>query len=335
MEKRKMYYNNRKINLYSLAGILFLSIILWSCKQEISIKKGRFTAVNPVSYTDVIYKADRDTVFVSGFDGKIHEVIKSETKQQQIAAIGDEIYAMAYDKRKSRLYAATLNSGIVVVNTKDGSVVKQLPLKNTWAKQLTYNSHNGILATYDFKGYHYVWNTNEDFNAIETPKVLQGTRPRYIRDNGDIFFDGKQGVIVWNYKTKTIIQKNKTSGHLIDVDDQNNYLMLSGKEFSFFDTKADSIVYSQKHPDWPIYVADKDTTVKVPLHLEIISGIITTYTIYTCGLDKSLRKWDKQSGELMNTYLLSKNTPSAMDIAKDGGQLVIVDLGGNIQFQEL
>src|SRR5690606_20929971 len=124
------------------------------------------------------------------------------------------------------LYAATLNSGIVVVNTKDGSVVKQLPLKNTWAKQLTYNSHNGILATYDFKGYHYVWNTNEDFNAIETPKVLQGTRPRYIRDNGDIFFDGKQGVIVWNYKTKTIIQKNKTSGHLIDVDDQNNYLML-------------------------------------------------------------------------------------------------------------
>ena len=107
------------------------------------------------------------------------------------------------------------------------------------------------------------------------------------------------------------------------------------KEFGFFDTKADSLRYTQQHPDWPVYVADKDTIINVPLSLEITSGIITVNTIYTCGLDKSLRRWDKQSGNLLTTYPPCENTPSAMDISQDQEQLVIVDLGGGITFQEL
>lgn len=97
----------------------------------------------------------------------------------------------------------------------------------------------------------------------------------------------------------------------------------------------DSVFYQNKHPDWPIYVADKDTTVNVPLNLEIISGIMTADNIYTLGLDKSLRKWEKQSGELIETYSLHRGTPSAMDISKDESQLVTVDLLGKIHFWNL
>ena len=122
---------------------------------------------------------------------------------------------------------------------------------------------------------------------------------------------------------------------MVDVDEKKNYLLISGKEFGYFHTKTDRVFYKQKHPDWPIYVANKDTTVRVPLSLEIISGMMTTDNIYTCALDKSLRKWDKQSGELIETFALHQGTPSAMDISEDESQLVSVDLMGNIIFQDL
>ena len=62
---------------------------------------------------------------------------------------------------------------------------------------------------------------------------------------------------------------------------------------------------------------------------------MTADNIYTLGLDKSLRKWEKQSGELIETYSLHRGTPSAMDISKDESQLVTVDLLGKIHFWNL
>ena len=322
------------MKLYKTSTLLFLLMILWGCQQEISVKKNSFTAINPVSYTDVIYKTNRDTVFVSTFDGKIYEVIKRNTKQQT-ASVNDEIYAIAYNAEKANLYAATLNSGIVVINTKDGSIIKRLPLKETWAIKLFFNPVNGILATYDFKGNHYVWNTNEDFKSIKTPDILKQIYPKYIKDNGDIYFEGRGKVLVWNYKTNCIKKKSKISGQLIDVDRNENYLLLSGKQFSFYNPKADSTVFTKKHPNWPIYLANKDSILNVPLNLEITLGLMTTTAIYTSGLDKSLRKWDKSNGELLETYSHYRNTPSAMAIAEDESQLVVVNLGGQVKFQEL
>lgn len=323
------------MKLYKTSTLLFLLMILWGCQQEISVKKNSFTAINPVSYTDVIYKTNRDTVFVSTFDGKIYEVIKRNTKKQQTASVNDEIYAIAYNAEKANLYAATLNSGIVVINTKDGSIIKRLPLKETWAIKLFFNPVNGILATYDFKGNHYVWNTNEDFKSIKTPDILKQIYPKYIKDNGDIYFEGRGKVLVWNYKTNSIKKKSKISGQLIDVDRNENYLLLSGKQFSFYNPKSDSTVFTKKHPNWPIYLANKDSILNVPLNLEITLGLMTTTAIYTSGLDKSLRKWDKSNGELLETYSHYRNTPSAMAIAEDESQLVVVNLGGQVKFQEL
>lgn len=232
------------MNLYKITGILFLSIVLLGCQQGISIKKGRFTAINPVSYTDVVYKANRDTVFVSTFDGKIYKLFNGQAKKQQITAIEDEIYDMAYSAKLNRLYVATLNSGIVAINAKNGDIIKKLPLGKTWAKELCYNNQNGILGASDVKGKHYIWDTYNDFKQINTPLALKQTRPKHIADNGDIFFNGKEEILVWNYKTNAIIQKNKIQGQLMDVDKRKIIYYSVGNNLAF--TKQGWIVYSIK-----------------------------------------------------------------------------------------
>ncbi|MDG3581240.1 WD40 repeat domain-containing protein [Galbibacter pacificus] len=323
------------MKFYKIATLVFLSLLFTNCKQRITIKKSKFTGINPVSYTDVVFTSSRDTVFVSTYDGKIYELINQKNNRKQIAAIDDEIYNMAYNAEKNEVYAATLHLGIVVINTLSGALIKKIPLKASWAYQLCYNQKNGILATFDFKGNHYIWDTENDFKQLDTPAELKQMRPKHITDNGDIYFDGRMNkILVWNYKTNEIKQ-HTIKGKLADVDSEANFLLIDGKEFGYYNTASDSLYYSKKHPDWPIYLADKDTTVNVPLNLEVITGLMTKGHLYTYGLDKSIRKWNKPSGAIVETYSKHRATPSAMDITQDRSQLVTVDLKGGIEFWDL
>ena len=322
------------MKFYKITLLLLLPILFTNCEQKITIKKHKLTGINPVAYTDVLFKSNHDTVFVSTFDGKIYEVINKNKNRKRIAHIDDEIYNIAYNAEKDEMYAATLHSGIVAINASSGTITRKLPIKETWAYQICYNRQNGILATFDFKGNHYVWDTKNGFNNIETPQELNQMRPKHIADNGDVYFDGQGKIIIWNYKTNAVKQ-SKANGKIVDVDDEKNLLLVGGKEFAFYNQKNDSTYFKKKHPNWPIHLPGKDSIVNVPLNLEIISGLTTKKSIYTYGLDKSIRKWDKSSGNLTDTYSKHKGTPSGMDISEDESQLVTVDLLGKVQFLDL
>lgn len=322
------------MKFYRTILLLLISIVFTNCEQKITVKKYKLTGINPVSYTDVVFKSSRDTVFVSTFDGKIYEVINKNENKKLIATIDDEIYNLAFNAEKNEIYAATLNSGVVIINASNGTNTRKLPIKETWAYQICYNRQNGILATFDFKGNHYVWDTKNDFKTIETPKELNQMRPKYISDNGDIYFDGQGKIISWNYTTNDI-EKPKISGYIADVDDDGNILLMRGKEFTFYNSKLDSVLYKKRHPNWPIHLPDKDSIVNVPLSLEVISGFATNKFVYTYGLDKSIRKWSKSSGNLTETYSKHKGTLSGMDINNYENQLVTVDLLGKIRFWEM
>lgn len=322
------------MKFYKITLLFLLSILFANCEQKITIKKHKLTGINPIAYTDVIFKSSRDTVFVSTFDGKIYEVINKNEKRKQVATIDDEIYSLAYNAEKEEIYAATLYSGVVAINASNGTVIRKLPIKETWAYQICYNEQNGILATFDFKANHYVWDTKNNFSKIETPQELNQMRPKYIADNGDVYFDGQGKIVAWNYKTNTIKQ-TKANGKIADVDDKKNILLVKGKEFAFYSSKKDSTYFKKKHPNWPIHLPNKDSIVNVPLNLEIISGLTTKKSIYTYGLDKSVRKWDKSSKSLTKTYSKHKGTPSGMDITQDESQLVTVDLLGKIEFWDI
>src|SRR5690606_13598847 len=228
------------MKVYRIILLLLISLVFTNCEQKVTVKKHKLTGINPVAYTDVVFKSSRDTVFVSTFDGKIYEVINKNENKKLVTTIDDEIYNLTYNTEKKEInaeilnltyktekkeiYAATLNSGVVIINASSGTITRKLPIKETWAYQICYNRQNGILATFDFKGNHYVWDTKNDFKTIETPKELNQMRPKYISDNGDIYFDGQGKIISWNYITNDIEQP-KISGYIADVDDEENILL--------------------------------------------------------------------------------------------------------------
>jgi len=325
------------MKFYKITLLITIALSFTYCEQKITIKKNKLTSNNPIAYTDVVYKSKRDTVFVSTYSGKIYELINGEENKKQIAAINDEIYNLVYNVQSDELYAATLNSGVAIIDASTGAVKRTLFIEQTWAYRLCYNEENGILATFDFKGNSYIWDIENDYKLLETPPELEQMRPKYIAGNGDIYFEGKNKIVRWNYRTKDI-KPFKINGHIADVDTEKNIVLLDGKEFTFYNSELDSILYKQKHPNWPIHISGKegkDSIVNVPLSLEVLSGLANSKFIYTYGLDKSIRKWKKSSGDLVETYTRHKGTISGMDSNKEKTQLVTVDLLGNLQFWNL
>jgi hypothetical protein len=323
------------MRFYKVTLVLLTSLFLTNCEQKITIKNHKYTSINPVSYTDVIFKSSRDTVFVSTFNGKIYEVSKDKDNRKLIASIADEIYDLAYNRKENEIYAATLNSGVVVINELTGEIKRTLPIKQTWAYQLCYNEENGILATFDFKGNHYVWKIlDKDYKLLKTPNRTHNMRPKHITNSGDIYFDGQGKIITWNYITKDIKQ-SKIRGNIADIDDEKNILLTSNKEFIYYNPNSESIAHKKKHPNWPIQHPEKDTIINIPLNLEIMSGVLTNSSIYTYGLDKSIRKWDKSTGDLTQTYVKHKASISGININENKNQFVSIDLLGKIHFWDI
>lgn len=124
----KNYLTNINISYF------LLIIVLSSCEQKISIKETSLTGINPLSYTDVIYKSERDTVLVSTFDGQIFEIIKVENSitKKSIIDINDEVYGLAYNHSENLIYASTLNNGIVIINEDKAQIEKTLPVDKKW-----------------------------------------------------------------------------------------------------------------------------------------------------------------------------------------------------------
>ncbi len=315
-------------------GFIFL-VVYTSCRQQVSVKSGKLTGINPVSYTDVVYKAELDTVLASTFDGKIYEIINGRSGRNQIAAIEDEVYSMVYDFGQDRIIVATLNSGILVLDGETGETLRKIGLKEAWSYDLYYNEQVGILCSYDVKGNSYVWNTKDNFNTLMIPTELKGVLPRFISEDGAVYFDGVSSIYVWKYLMNEVTEIEGVKGKLIDVDHEGNCLLFSNKQFAFYSKETDDFRFQKRHPDWPMYIADRDTTIYIPLSLHLISGVLTEKHIYTCGLDKSIRKWDKLSGELIETFLQHPGTISAVALSEDESQLVSVDLMGEVKFWDL
>ncbi|WP_439488331.1 WD40 repeat domain-containing protein [Algoriphagus sp.] len=317
-----------------LGTLLFLMFAI-GCEQKVVLKDYKLTGVNPVAYTDVVYKASRDTVFVSTFTGKIYEIANGETNRCLIAEIDDEIYDMVYLPANKNILLATLNSGVLVLDLQNGEISHRLSLKTTWGHELIYNAEAELLATNDFAGNVYLWNTGCEFVPVSIPAELKGMSLRKIMPGAEVYFQGKGKVAVWELEGNVIFCEEVAEGKLWDVDAKGNYLMLGGKEFLYWDTRSDSVEFRKKHPDWPIYITDEDSLVHVPLSLELLDGRITDQSIITVGLDKTLRFWEKTSGELLKTQAKHRYSIAGIDVNKDHSQMVSVDLDGKIEFLDL
>lgn len=315
--------------------LVILTASLSSCEQEISIKKAAFTAINPIAYTDVVYTSSKDTVLISTFDGRIAHRIHGQERETLVLQIPDEIYSLAYDSITHRVYAATLASGIVIIDAKNKAVIHTLTLEKTWISNIFLSPDGNILAGRSADRKNHIWNLKNDQALITLPDSLSTYRITGISKNSSIILKGKGTYLFW-HPLKNLIEKEvKINGNLAAIDASNNMLLINDTNFQYYNAAIDSTSPKKQHEDWPYYVKEQDTTLRIPLQLALTVGELTEEYIFTAGIDRSIRKWNKTNGQHLEDIIKHKATISAMDISPDASQLVSVDLKGGILFYEI
>ena len=316
--------------------LLILIIISFSCHQQIEKNVNKLTAINPLSYTGVIFKSIRDTVFVSTYSGRIAQRINNESSEHVIANINDEIYALAYSKTRNEIIAATLSSGILIINAHTGKRVKEIPLNDSWAIRIALTPDENYLFTTDLTGKNHVWDVDNDYNEIQLSEEV--TRKLLLLSDsvGNLYFSSRDTTYLWNSSMKKIENNFFTRGNrLVDVDDNGNLLLLNYNECLFFNIASDSITYKFSHPNW-IYLNPKGEVLgEIPLSMQLTRAKFANNRIYTAGIDRSIRVWDKITGSLLDSWTGHAATISDMQLSIDKRQMVTVDLKGNIKFWEL
>ena len=321
-------------NKSHLAIMVVFSVILYSCTQEVKVHKNSFTAINPLSYTDVVFRSDRDTVLVSTFSGRIAERIKGQSAERLLINLKDEIYSLAYDKKSHRIYASTLHSGIAVIDADKKTVIDYLVVKGSWISKIFLSENGDLLAGHSENRQNHIWDVKNNA-PVTFPENLANYRIAGIDESGDILFKGNGKFVFWNPRSNVIRKELTLSGNLKDIDASGNMLLFLGKDFQFYSVNADSVSFRKNHRDWPYYLKEQDTVVRIPLQLDLTAGQLTDEYIYTAGIDRSVRKWSNTDGRHIEDIIEHKATISAMDSSPDQSQIVSVDLKGGILFSEV
>lgn len=321
-------------NRVYLSFVIVLSLMLGSCKQEIKVNESSLTAINPLSYTDVIFKSDRDTVFVSTFSGRIAKRINGHNEEKLLIDLGDEIYSLAYDQNRNLIYASTRNSGVVIIEEDKMTVIDHLFIEGSWISDIFLSKDGMLLAGYSANGQNHIWNIKNNTRVI-IPDSLSNYRVAGIDESGNIILKGRGNYVFWNSQMNMVEKKITVSGILKDIDESGNMLLFFDKDFQFYNVNTDSVSFRKHHKDWPYYLKDQDTVVRVPLQLSLTVGRLTNKYLFTAGVDRSIRKWNKIDGQHIEDIIEHKATISAMNCSPDKTQLVSVDLKGGILFSEI
>lgn len=309
-------------------------MIFCGCKQNIKIHSKSYYAINSLSYTDVIFKSSRDTVLASTFSGRIVERIKGHNKENILININDEIYSLVYDQKKHRIYASTLNSGILVIDANKKMVIDSLNIEGTWISNIYLSKDGELLAGSTANQKNCIWDLNNN-TSFKLPDSLSHYSIAGIDNSGNIIINAKEKFIFWNVWENSNEKENIRNGKLKSIDKSGNMLVFHDKNFQYYKANKDSVSFKRHHQDWPYYWKEKDTLIRIPFQLTLTAGILTEKYIYTAGVDRSIRKWNKQNGQLNEEIIKHRATISAIDLSFDQSQIVSVDLKGGILFHDV
>ncbi|UAB82401.1 hypothetical protein INR76_06475 [Marixanthomonas sp. SCSIO 43207] len=314
--------------------ITIISILFYGCKQNIKVHSKSFYGINPLSYTDVIFKSSRDTVLASTFSGRIVERIKDHNKENILINLNDEIYSLVYDQKKQHIYASTLNSGILVIDSNKKMIIDSLNIEGTWISNIFLSKDGELLAGSTANHKNCIWDLKNK-TSIKLPDSLSHYMVAGIDNTGNVIINAKEKFIFWDVKEDSIKKENIRNGKLESIDKSGNLLVFQDKYFQYYKANKDSASFKSYHQDWPYYWKEKDTLIRIPFQLTLTAGILTDKYIYTAGVDRSIRKWNKQNGQLKEEIIKHRATISAIDLSFDQLQVVSVDLKGGVLFHDV
>lgn len=326
-----MKMNNNKI----LSAFILLFAILGCKGQNIFVPK--LTNINPVSYTDVVYTSVKDTVLVSTFSGRISKRINGNPKEIVIAKIADEIYSLAYNPQRKEIAAATLENNILLINEKNGKTIKKLPLKTTWSSAVFFSDNFNYLITQDQKKNQYIWDATKNYQELILPSDFpKGTIVKIDKQNIATIVTLNK-VTYWNMNNSTVQKEISVDmKKFTDMDSEGNFLSLNYNECAKYNSNTHQTEFKVKHPNWITHdIEDESKVYEDDYSMNLTTAKFAKNKIYTASIDRSIRVWDKKTGELLKSLTDHKATVNKLKVSKDENQLVSIDLKGGIQFWNL
>ena len=323
-----------KNNSILLIVILFFALI--SCKnQNIFIPK--LTNINPVSYTDVTFMGIKDTVLVATFSGRIAKRINGNPKEFVIARIADEIYSLAYLPKRKEIVAATLENGILIINEKNGKIIKKLSLKTTWSLDVFYSENFNYLITQDQKGNQYICDVTKNYQVY--PIVANFPKGKIVKmDKYNILtIINSNKVIYWDLINNRIQKEIAVElKKFVDMDEDGNFLSLNYNECTKYNSNTHKSEFKVKHPNWITHDVENESKVyEDPYSMTLTTAKFANNKIYTASIDRTIRVWNKDTGELLKSLTDHKATVNKIRVSKEEKQLVSIDLKGGIHFWNL
>ncbi|WP_157489802.1 hypothetical protein [Flavobacterium sp. CF136] len=318
-----------------LSTLILLFAILGCKSQNIFIPK--MTNINPVSYTDVVYTGIKDTVLVSTFSGRISKRINGNPKEIAIAKIEDEIYSLAYHPQRKEIAAATLENGILLINEKNGKIIKKLPLKTTWSIAVFFSDNFNYLVTQDQKKNQYIWDVTKNYQELMLPSDFpKGTIVKIDKQNIAIIVTPSK-VIYWNMNNNMVQKEISVDlNKFTDMDSEGNFLSLNYNECTKYNSNTHQPEFKVKHPNWITHdIYDESKVYEDAYSMNLTTAKFAKNKIFTASIDRSIRVWDKKTGELLKSLTDHKATVNKLKVSKDESQLVSIDLKGGIQFLNL
>ena len=322
---------NNKI-LYTVI-LFFMAIFCRS--QNIFIPK--LTNINPVSYTDVVYTGIKDTVLVSTFSGRISKRINGNPKEIVVAKIDDEIYSLAYHPQRKEIAAATLENDILIINEKNGKIIKKLPLKTTWSIAVFFSDNFNYLVTQDQKKNQYVWDATKNYQELILPSDFpKGNIVKIDKQNVAIIVTPNK-VVYWNMSNNTVQKEIAVDlKKFTDMDNEGNFLSLNYNECTKYNSNTHQSEFKLKHPNWITHdIEDESKVYEDNYSMNLTTAKFAKNKIFTASIDRSIRIWDKKTGVLLKSLTDHKGTVNKLKVSKDESQLVSTDLKGGIQFLNL
>ena len=317
-------------NIRIVVAYLVYALLLNACDTRLT-SKPKLVGINPISYTDVAYISDIDTVIVSTYSGRIAKRINGNDQEEMIAKLNDEIYSLAFSKQRNEIIASTLSSGIVVLDPETGVIKKTLTTGTSWINKIELSDNGKFLMGYNWQKQNFVWHVLNDYKPMVYPDGFPQSSVRFGKGD-DLYHSGENKLVIWNPETDKVTVEKLDNGKLFDIDLNGNVVLLNHDEFTIMAIKDTVASFTKKHPDWPYYYAAYDTIIRIPLSMQLTTACIAKQTVCTGGIDRSVRLWDITTGELKDELLEHRATISSIKSTEDQSQIVSVDLKGGIFF---
>lgn len=336
-----------------LSGLFFLYFSFGLTAQSKDIFIQKLTAINPTSYTDVAYMGVKDTVIVSTFSGRIAVRINSITQERVIANLDDEIYSVAYNPLTKEIAASTLENGIILVHQITGKRLRALKLKTTWSTNILYSDDFRYLFTQDQKGNRYLWDAKKDYKEIIISTKAPAGRMVKLDKDGLLTIASSKKIIVWDLKNETVVKEtNVQLSRFGDMDIEGNYLSVDYNECAKYNSTTKQNDFVLKHPNWlrdlkdypnyenwikesPEKYTEDGLYITKDYSMQLTMVRFAKNKIYTASIDRSIRVWDKETGNLLRSLTGHKATVNKIKVNTDQSQLVSIDLKGGIKFWEI